>query len=160
RKSDITLPKGPVYHTFYADKIKTGYNLYTVPYMLSYVFPIPESNWKERVVMELITAYLRPKVNSELRFIKGASVYYESIEGRYSDTNALYSTKIYLDTLDDEFEWVRSECKAIITDIINHGVDMESKNLILDNPLFLDKYESRPNLKEKVIHYARSITEE
>lgn len=160
RKSDITLPKGPVYHTFYADKIKTGYNLYTVPYMLSYVFPIPESNWKERVVMELITAYLRPKVNIELRFIKGASVYYESIEGRYSDTNALYSIKIYLDALDDEFEWVRSECKTIITDIINHGVDMESKNLILEDPLFLDKYESRPNLKEKVIDYARSITEE
>lgn len=159
-KNDVTLPKGPIYHTFYADKIKAGYTLYTLPYMLTYIFPIPKENWKDRVVMDIININLRFKVDGELRFIKGASVYYESIEGKYSKADELYSLTVHVDTLDDEFEWIRSECRALITDIKNHGLDMETLKIILKDPLLLGKYSSNPKLKENVIQYAQSLTTE
>ncbi|MGS2737751.1 M16 family metallopeptidase [Sinomicrobium sp. M5D2P17] len=159
-KNVIELPQGPVYHTFYADKMKTGYKLYTTPYMLSYVFPIPEDNWKDRVIMDMINIYLLPKVGRELRFIKGASVYNETLEGRYSKADALYSLTVYVDALDDELEWIRSQCKAMITDIKDHGLDMEAKDIVLEDPLFFGRYTSTPKLKTKVMQYARSLNAE
>jgi len=159
-ENDVRLPKGPVYHTFYADKMNIGYKLYTLPYMLTYIFPVSEDNWKDRVVLDIININLRFKVDGELRFIKGASVYYKSLEGRYFKANELYSLTIHVDALDDEFEWIQSECKAVITDIKNHGVDMKTKNLILEDPLFLGRYASDPKLKEKVMQYAGSLTAE
>lgn len=157
-KIDNEIPKGPVYHTFYADKMETAYKLYTVPYMLSYIFPIPEENWKDRVVMEVITTYLRPKVNRELRFIKGGSFYDESIDGRYSKTKGLYSFTLYIDSLDDELEWIRSECKAMIEDIKDNGINKESKKIVLEDPLFFGRYSTTPQLQEKVMQFANSLS--
>ncbi|MEJ4087760.1 insulinase family protein [Galbibacter orientalis] len=159
-ENDVTLPKGPIYHTFYADKMKIGYTLYTLPYILTYIFPIVEENWKDRVVMDILNIDVQSKVGSELRFIKGASVYHETIEGRYSKVDELYSLTIHVDALDDEFEWIRSECKTIINEIKNRGLDTETKNLILQDPLFIGRYASDPKLKEKVMQYARSLTAE
>src|SRR5690606_12891198 len=80
--------------------------------------------------------------------------------GKYSETDELYSLTVHVDALDDEFEWIRSECKAVITDIKNHGLDMKTKNLILEDPLFLGKYSSGTKLKEKVMQYAGLLTAE
>lgn len=159
-KDQVKLPKGPIYHTFYGDRMNIGYKLYTRPYMLTYIFPIPEENWKDRVVLEIINTQLYCKIDGELRFIRGASVYQETIEGRYSEADELFSLTIHVDALDDEFEWIRSECKEIIKEIKNHGLDRKTKNLILADPLFIGGYASDPNLKEKVMQYARSLTAE
>ncbi|WP_417359638.1 insulinase family protein [Galbibacter sp.] len=159
-KMDIELPKGPIYHTFYADKMKAGYKLYTVPYMLSYIVPIPEDNWKDRVTMDIIRIYLGPKFNQELRFIKGTSVYYNTVEGRYSKADALYSLTIFVDALDDELQWVRKEIKTMIIDLKDHGIAMDEKDIVLEDPLFFGRYMSTPKLKEKIMEYARSLTSE
>ncbi|WP_417361505.1 insulinase family protein [Galbibacter sp.] len=159
-ENDVTLPKGPIYHTFYVNKMKAGYTLYTLPYMLTYIFPISKENWKDRVVMDIININLRSMIDGELRFIRGASVYQETLTGRYSNSDELYSLTVHVDALDDEFEWIRSECKTIIKDIKNHGLNMETKNIILEDPLFLGRYSSSPKLKEKVMQYARSLTVE
>ncbi|WP_461532635.1 M16 family metallopeptidase [Sinomicrobium sp.] len=159
-KKGIELPPGPVYHTFYADKMKTTYKLYFTPYVLSYVFPIPEDNWKDRVIMNIIHIYLYRKVDKELRFIVGTGTYAESVNGQYLKADALYNLAIFVDALDDELDWIRSECKTMITDIKEHGIDMHNKESILEDPLFLGRYTSTPELKEKVMQYARSLTAE
>src|SRR5690606_1916384 len=145
---------------FNPDKMNIGYSLYTQPYMLTYIFPIPDDNWKDRVVMDIINIDLKSKIGGELRFIKGASVYHETIESRHSKADELYSLTVYVDTLDDEFKWVRSECKAIINEIKTQGLNEQTMNLILEDPLFFGRYSSSPKLKEKVMQYAKSLTTE
>ena len=160
KKTDIKLSQGPIYNTFYADKIKAGYKLYTVPFMLTYIFPITEKNWKDQVVLNMISTYLGPKIDQELRFIKGASVYYETVEGRYSKVNSLYSLAIFVDTLDDELDLIRKETKNMVTELRYNGISKEEKKVVLENPLFVGRYTSTPKLQEKVMRYAHSLTSE
>ena len=152
------VPKGPIYHTFYADIMNTAYKLYTTPYALTYVFAIPKDNWKDRVVLNLIETYIQPMVNNELRYIKNGSFYSTSTTAIYSEKQSLYNFTIYVESLDDELEWIRSECNSLIKEIKNKGIAKRVITRILADPLFLDRYESNPSLKAKVVHYARSLT--
>src|SRR5690606_11475601 len=113
-KTDFKLPIGPVYHTFYADKMNTSYKLYTTWYNLSYVFPITETNWKDRIVLDFINIYLFSKVNYSLRYLKGLGTYGPLTEGNYSEKDALYSLAFYVDGLEDELEQIKYECKSMI----------------------------------------------
>lgn len=157
-KSQVKLPIGPIYHTFYANKMKTAYKLYTTPYVLTYVFTIPKDNWKDRVVLNLIKTYLRPKVDLDLRYIKGGSLYNTYTEARYSEKDALYSLAISVDALDDELEWIASECKGMITEILKNGIDNDAKNRVSQDPLFLGQYAASPKLKSIMLEYASSLT--
>src|SRR5690606_38434763 len=95
-KTHIKLPKGPIYQTLYADKMDTAYKLYTTWYNLSYVFPISESNWKDRIVLDFINIYLFSKVNYTLRYLKGIGTYSALTEGSYSETDCLYNLAFYV----------------------------------------------------------------
>lgn len=157
-KTDVELPQGPVYHTFYADKMKTAYKLYTTPYVLFYAFAIPKDAWKDRMILNLINSYLLPKVRFELRYIKGGSFYNAFTEGRYIEKDALYSLAVYVDALDDELEWIRSECKAMIADIKDHGLNKKAIERVLKDPLFGGYYLSVPALEKKIMQYASLLT--
>ena len=157
-KTEIKLPKGPIYHTFYADKMNTSYKLYTVPYALSFVFEIHKSNWKDRAVLNLIRTYLLPKVIYELRYINGKSLYSAYSEGKYSETDELYNLAIYVDGLGDELESIRTDAKNMIAELVSYGISPEERDRILIDPLFFGRYASTPLLQEKIIQYASSLT--
>lgn len=157
-KRKIELPNGPIYKSFYADKMNTAYKLYTVPYIISYIAPIPEDNWKDRVTMDIINTYLGPKINQELRFIKGASIYSGTVEGYYSKEDSLYNLTIFVDAIDDELGWIRNEIKNIVTVLKDNGIDIGEKNKVLENPLFFGRYTSSPKFQEKVMLYAHSLS--
>src|SRR5690606_8750700 len=139
-KNELKSPIGPVQHTFYANKMKTGYKLYTIWYNLSYVFPMVETKGEDRFVLDFINLYLYSKVKYLLRHEKGIATYGALTEGSYSETDNLYSLAIYVDGLEDELEKIKYECKAIIDDLKNNGISLEAKNRILSNPLYRGKY--------------------
>ena len=159
-KMDIESPKGPIYHEFYATNMNTSYKLYTTPYSLMYTFIIPNDNWKERVILDLIYAYLRPKIHLELRYIKGGGFFNSFVERKYSKKNAIYSFSVFVDAVNDELLWVRSECKTMIDDIKIEGIEQNAIENVLKDPGFLAIYESSPKLKAKVIQYASSLSSE
>lgn len=159
-KTHIKLPKGPIYQTLYADKMDTAYKLYTTWYNLSYVFPISESNWKDRIVLDFINIYLFSKVNYTLRYLKGIGTYSALTEGSYSETDCLYSLAFYVDGLEDELEQIRFECKGMILGILKNGINDNTKNRFLGDPLYLGRYGSTPKLQEKANKYIKSLNAE
>ena len=159
-KNELKSPIGPVQHTFYANKMKTGYKLYTIWYNLSYVFPMVETKGEDRFVLDFINLYLYSKVKYLLRHEKGIATYGALTEGSYSETDNLYSLAIYVDGLEDELEKIKYECKAIIDDLKNNGISLEAKNRILSNPLYRGKYISTRKLHQKVNQYIKSLSVE
>src|SRR5690606_7287366 len=83
--------------------------------------------------------------------------YNSSTESRYSEIDGLHSFTVFIDALDDELEWIRSECKKMIADIQVYGIGMEEKVRVLRDPLFFGRYSETPNYKAKVIQYASSL---
>lgn len=159
-KNDFKLLIGPIYHEFYAAKMNTGYKLYTIWYNLSFIFSISEANWEDRIVLDFISLYLYSKVSYILRYEKGIGTYSALTEGRFLKSDGIYSLAIYVDGIENELYQIRYECKAMIDNLKNHGISLEAKNRILDDPIYKARYKSTPKLQEKVNQYIKLLNAE
>ncbi|MFD2790530.1 hypothetical protein KCTC52924_02949 [Arenibacter antarcticus] len=133
----IKLNKGPQYHEFLTDKMKTSYLMKSVKYMLRFISKAEDSmDWKERIRVVALGRLINFRLN-KFRYENGGALYNFSAHGVYNRYLESYSLGIYLDCTQQELEWLRQESKNLISEIKENGFNHQEFEEVFKNDLSL-----------------------